>query len=246
MNLFHWIIYLLRLPLYLVFSALFRVYLLLIFLTRSAAPFLVTVAFGAAAYFGRDWAEPYVLAWHADLTRSALGTWQGDFARFAGRAPYEIGALAAGAGLFLGLWWFQAPLKHVLLAFPMPQRPMPPIRHWVPPAHQLKAYSVYRAVPELPLRFVDGRIETFLARLDPKVQTALRQKRPQAPLSVVQAPVAGQGAATASKPPQSPPRASQAPTTPAPRRTRKTSAAAKPAKPPLPKRKPGQGPLAAQ
>jgi len=248
MNALHWIIYLLRLPLYLAALVLFRCYLVLIFLTRSAAPWIVTAVFAAVAYWGRDWIEPKVRAIHADwMWNHSISTWQYRVANVAEPNPYLFGAIIGGIALFLALWWLQAPLRYVLLAFPMPQRPMPPLRHWTPPVHRLKAYPVFHALPKLPLRFADGRMEAYIARLDPKLRALTQPKAPLAPVKASQKPKAGQGAPVPASAPQQAPAVPQAPAAPAtkPKRPRKASTN-QPAPPPMPLRRGGPGPMAAE
>lgn len=178
MNLLFWIIYLLRLPWYVMTLLLFRLYLLLIFLTRDAAPWLATTAYGLGAWWGRAWLAPLAESQHAAWRSGQGGELGRQLAQLIEADPYLAMTAASGLMLLLTLRWLKSPLRHVLIALPIPERPLPPLRHWSPPRHRLNAYHVSYAMPPLPLRYFDGRIDTLARRLDPRVRDLIGKATP--------------------------------------------------------------------
>lgn len=184
MNLFHLTIYLIRLALFIVLSLLFRIYLSMIFLTKEAAPILIVTAISVSGYLTRTWSVPWLealvaptgAALHAEITKLPAG--------FPLRIAYELASphlflIAAAAGLFL-LWcvlhWTRRILRFVMAAFPLPPRPLPPVRYWTPPVHRIKAVPCTIDVPALPLRYWDGSLAPLVARLSPDVRAIITQQ----------------------------------------------------------------------
>lgn len=191
MNLLRLVIWLLLYALFLVRTVLFRTYLFVMFLSKDGAAWLLFLLSGTLV----------LLSW--PLTGALLEEWfvpiQAEIDGFARVLQRETGSEVL-SGL-LSQWALEITLaisglitvrllkavsgvlRTILAAFPMPARPLPPQRVWLPPAHRIRAVACRLSVPRLPLRWWSGDQAELLDYLKPELRAMIGELPPSPDLS---------------------------------------------------------------
>ena len=192
MQLLRLIFYALRLSLFLTLAALFRVYLVLIFLSKPAAPVLLAAAVGGGLW------------WLPELT--AIG-WSRTPPAWQQIVPPEAQPWLAIVLAMFATWFslniLSRLLRPTLGAFPMPSRPLPPLWPRRPREHVIRTVKSRSAVPRLPLRYWGGDVKALERRLAPELQALLSAPaQASGAVSVARAaPTPAAGSAAAAPPP---------------------------------------------
>tara|TARA_R110000737_G_scaffold333449_1_gene351123 strand:- start:2415 stop:2993 length:579 start_codon:yes stop_codon:yes gene_type:complete len=168
MNLIHWLIFLIRLALYLVLSQLFRLYLVAVFITKPATPLLLLLLIGGVGALTWEMIAPW-LSW-----------WLAPVAPWLGLSVTDAELLLPLVGLLLlflchiPLKWVSIILRFVLSAFPFPPRPLPPVRYRHVPKHRIRRVSCHLAVKGFPRRVTGKEQQAMYKGLPEPLQSLMK------------------------------------------------------------------------
>lgn len=191
MNLLRLVIWLLLYALFLVRTVLFRIYLFVMFLSKDGAAWLLFLLSGTVVLLSWPLTGALLEDWFAPMQREIDG-----FARSLRRETgsevlsgllsqwaLEITLAISGLIIVRLLKAVSGVLRTILAAFPMPARPLPPQRVWLPPAHRIRAVACRLSVPRLPLRWWSGDQAELLDYLKPELRAMIGELPPSPDLS---------------------------------------------------------------
>ncbi len=211
MNGFRLFVWLLLYALFLARVAFFHAYLFILFISKDGAAWLLFLLSAGALLLSWPVTGPVLEAWFApaqaevDTYARALAR-ETDFgAELMPFAAWALEAAILAAGL-VAVWCLRriaGVLRILLAAFPMPARPLPPQRVWMPPAHRVRAVTCRLDVPRLPLRWWNGATADLTACLAPEVRRLIGQ--PEEAFPVPPRPPAGPEEQTAAPEPAAQP-----------------------------------------
>lgn len=180
--------FLLRYAFYQLRLMLFRIFLLLVFFARPAAPAVTLLGLLLALFLGWKSAEPTLRL----LVSRWIDPWLGWLARqgplFSDGldliAPFRL-ELTLGCGLLLlyvGLKLFGNLLWFLLSPLPFPERPLPPVWFRGPRRHRIRAVRCRIATPRLKRRYWRGDVAALEQYLKPELRALL--EAPPVPASL--------------------------------------------------------------
>lgn len=178
--------FLLRYALFIIFSLLFRAYLLLFFIARPAGPFLLLAMTTMALLL--SWPlmgpalaqlfDPFVVPWLQWAQRRPHNDGLRQFIELLAPIRTEGITILLLFGGYKLLTWLQWALLYILPAFPFPRRPMRPLLLWQPRPHRIERADCHLTVPRLPLRYWDGEMAALTSALKPELQALMESPAP--------------------------------------------------------------------
>ena len=183
-NWFRLMIYPVRFVFFAVKLSLFRFYLVLVFCSREAAPFLVLLFYGIVCVLGwsvlgpimRFGLDPAIELVTASAQGSSLQTMWLDVLGFIWPVREISVAVFVGLAGYVSLSLWQRILAFTLPAFPFPNRPLMPRLLWLPRPHRIETVACHITVPPIKLRYWHGGVESLTKQLSPALQHLIVQE----------------------------------------------------------------------